>query len=284
LPPHDLSRDIITYLQQNNIDTSAIILSGERIGLYFLNVGSDMKSVATIYDRSGSSFATLSTGILDWEFILQDVSWFHFSAIASALSSSAAALCKEALEEVSKRNITISVDLNYRSLLWKYGMKPVDVMSGLIPYCNVIMGNIWSANILAGTQLDPDLLESATFEDYLLQAKATATELFAKNPCCNYVANTFRFHQDDQSVTYYGVLNTRTEQVFSPIYSTPTIIDKVGSGDCFMAGLIYGITNQHKLFDIISFAAAAAFGKLQEKGDITKNNIADIQRIVDQYI
>ena len=282
LPDNIISKDISDYLTQKKIDTSPIIYSGERIGLYYLKEGADMKSAENVFDRKYSSFSTLSTGVVNWDEILEDVSWFHFSAIAPAVSESAAALCAEALEAASKKNITISVDLNNRSLLWKYGKQPVDVMPGLVKYCNVVMGNIWAANTLLGIPVDEKINTETTQADYMAYASETAKSIFAVFPKCTWVANTFRFDQSQHSIRYYATLDTVEKQTVSPLFKTESIVDKVGSGDCFMAGLIYGISSQHQPAAIIGFAAAAAFGKLQEKGDATKNSIEQIQHILKQ--
>jgi 2-dehydro-3-deoxygluconokinase len=283
LPDNIISKDIKAYLDQKNIDTSPIIYSGERIGLYYLKEGADMKSEENVFDRKYSSFSTLSTGVVDWDKILQDVSWFHFSAIAPAVSASAAALCKEALEAASKKNITISVDLNHRSLLWKYGADPKDIMPDLVKYCNVVMGNIWSANTLLGIPVDETIHQNKTQKNYLQQAAKTSDHIFKRFATCNWVANTFRFDGNEHAIEYYAVLNTKNEQAVSPIFKTIKVVDKVGSGDCFMAGLIYGILSGHQPKNIIGLAAAAAFGKLQEKGDATKNSIQQIEKILAQH-
>lgn len=280
LPANIISKDITEYLEQKNIDTSPIIYSGERIGLYYLKEGADMKSPENVFDRKYSSFSTLETGKVDWDSILDNVSWFHFSAIAPAVSESAAALCAEVLAVAHKKNITISVDLNHRSLLWKYGKQPIDIMPNLVKYCDVIMGNIWSANTLLGVPIESDISSQSSQTDYLYHATNSANHIFQSFPKCKWVANTFRFDQSSTSITYYATLNTKANQSVSPIFKTESIVDKVGSGDCFMAGLIYGISSKHQSEDIIGFAAAAAFGKLQEKGDATKNDVENIYNIL----
>jgi 2-dehydro-3-deoxygluconokinase len=281
LPDNIISKDIREYLEQKNIDTSPVIYSGERIGLYYLKQGADMKSDENVFDRKYSSFSTLGTGVVDWDKILEDVCWFHFSAIAPAVSASAAALCAEALAAAHKKNITISVDLNNRALLWKYGKQPVEVMPELVTYCDVVMGNIWAANALLGIPVNETIHTNNTQASYLAHASETAKNIFNKFPQCKWVANTFRFDGVENNIKYYAALDTQDEQSVSPTFKTKTVVEKVGSGDCFMAGLIYGISSQHQPKSIISFAAAAAFGKLQELGDATKNNIALIQKILE---
>jgi 2-dehydro-3-deoxygluconokinase len=281
LPDNFITKDIINYLQQKNIDTSSIEFFGDRIGVYYLKEGADIKGASTVFDRKNSSFATLKTGIVNWDKVFEDISWFHFSAIAAAVSEEAASLCAEALEAASKRNITISVDLNYRALLWKYGKNPIEIMPNLVKYCDVVMGNIWAANTLLCIPVSDKINEESTQEDYVAHASQTAQEIFKQFPACKYVANTFRFDANGKDVHYYAALNTIDEQQVSPLFKTNTTVDKVGSGDCFMAGLIYGILKEHALNDVINFAAAAAFGKLQEKGDATNNSIQNIIAILE---
>jgi 2-dehydro-3-deoxygluconokinase len=232
-----------------------------------------------IYDRAGSSFASLRTGMIDWNTVLKGCSWFHFSAISPALNAQATEVCEEAVSIASGLGLTISVDLNYRSKLWKYGKQPVDVMPRLVKYCDVVMGNIWSAAELLGVTVDPGIHEKGTKEAYLAHATKTATGIRSLFPVCKTVANTFRF-DDGNGIKYYAALDIDEGQFVSPLLTTREVKDKVGSGDCFMAGLIYGLYKEHQPQDVIDFAAAAAFGKLQETGDATSQTIRAVQNIL----
>lgn len=283
LPNNQLSKDILLYLEHKGVDASAVAFGGDRMGIYYLSSGADMKSAQTIFDRKDSSFSLQPTGQLDWDDILKDVVWFHFSAIAPALSESAAKLCKEAVEEAFKRKIRISVDLNYRSLLWKYGKQPVEIMPDLVRSCEVIMGNIWSAHTLLGAPQINELPLGISSDEYRARATVLADYLYQQYPSCKWVANTFRFDSDAENVYYYATLNHADAQSISPVFRTGSIVDKVGSGDCFMAGLIYGIMQQHSMEEVVGFAAAAAFGKLLEPGDSTKNSIVQVQQILSDF-
>ena len=152
MPDHYLSHEMMEELQTKNIDVSAVHLSGNRIGVYYLPQGADLKNAGVIYDRAYSSFAELKPGMINWDKALEGCTWFHFSAISPALNENAAAVCKEALQAASAKGLTVSVDLNYRAKLWQYGKKPAEIMPGLVEYCHIIMGNLWSVESLLGIQ------------------------------------------------------------------------------------------------------------------------------------
>lgn len=278
LPDNFMSRHVLHYLEYKGIYTSSILFNGTRIGVYYLERGADLKG-SVIYDRDHSSFSGLKTGMIDWDKVLQDVSWFNFSAISPALNQNVADVCLEAVEAASKKGITISVDLNYRSRLWKYGKDPIEIMPGLVEHCDLIMGNIWSANTLLGTAIDNDIHDSASQKTYLAHAEKTAKEIIQKFPKCKAVANTFRFDSNKNDVLYYTALFKDNKLFVSPEFSCTGVIDRSGSGDCFMAGLIYGLYNNNESQDILNYATAAAFGKLQELGDATGQDALTISKI-----
>jgi 2-dehydro-3-deoxygluconokinase len=282
-PDNYLFNEINNELVKRNIDTRDIHVSGKRIGLYFLPQGADLKHAGVIYDRAHSSFGELKPGMINWGKLLDGVSWFHFSAISPGLNENIAAVCKEGLEAASQRNITISIDLNYRSLLWKYTRHPQEIMHGLVKHCDVVMGNIWSANTLLGIPIDENIHTKKDKNDYLAHAKQTSLAIMQQFPKCKTVANTFRFNHGEEDILYYGSLFHKNEQYDSFEFTANNIVDKVGSGDCFMAGLIYGLYNNQPPKNIINFAVAAAVGKFFEKGDATMQNIETIQSRVNEH-
>ena len=277
LPDNNLSAQVVRYLQKKGIDTSVINFSGERIGLYYLTVGQDLKNASLIYDRAGSSFSKLKTGSLDWDKILQGVGWFHFSAICPAISQNVADICLEAVEAASKKGITISVDLNYRSKLWQYGKTPLQVMPELVAHCDVVMGNIWASELMLGIDVIPGIHDAGQKDVYLQQSLKTSQRIIEQFPLCRAVANTFRFDASND-IKYYTTLYTDNQLYHSAEFETNQVADKAGSGDCFMAGLIYGFYNQLPLQETLDFATAAAFQKLFIKGDATGSTIADIKK------
>lgn len=278
LPDNFMSHHVIDYLEYKGIYTSSIVFAGNRIGLYYLERGADLKG-SMVYDREYSSFSELKTGMIDWDKVLKDVDWFNFSAISPALNQNVANVCLEALEAASKKGITISIDLNYRARLWKYGKKPIEIMPKLVEYCDVVMGNIWSANSLLGINVDEHIHENNSKEKYIAHAEKTSENILEQFPKVKTVANTFRFDKPGNDILYYTHLYHQEQHFQSPDFSCRGVVDRSGSGDCFMAGLIYGLYNQYPSQEILNYATAAAFGKLQEYGDSTGQDILSIKKM-----
>lgn len=280
IPQNAICEGINSYLQRRNIDTSAMLWTGERLGIYYLPKGKDLKNAGVIYDRANSSFANLKAGSIDWEEIFADVKWFHFSAICPAISQDIADLCQEAVIKAQEKGIFVSLDLNYRAKLWKYGKAPKEIMPKIAQYCNLIMGNIWAAHQMLGTQLDEKFRTSSSGyqeEDLLAQADRTSKEIISVNPICQYVANTFRFDHQSKGIKYYTTLFDKDSLIKSTEYTAEEILDKVGSGDCFMAGLIYGLYSNLSPKETLEFATLAAFDKLFIASDATTSTVEDIK-------
>lgn len=281
MPQNDVTGSILGYLKSKHIEIDNMLLQGERLGLYYLPKGKDLKHSGVIYDRANSSFSTLQPSQVDWEVVFEDVSWFHFSAICPALSQEVADICLEAVQEATRRGIFVSLDLNYRSKLWKYGKEPIAIMPELAEYADLIMGNVWAAQHMLGTALHPELRESqSTYPRALLleQARETSEELVSKFEKCAFVANTFRFDYLEKGIQYFTTIFGEGKLLQSDEYVASEIVDKVGSGDCFMAGLIYGLYKQIGLQDTLNFATAAAFDKLFIPSDATQSTVADIKK------
>lgn len=278
LPDNYLSKDITAALARQNIDIASVQFSGSRIGGYYLPQGADLKNAGVIYDREGSSFAALTTGMIDWDKVLEEVAWFHFSAICPAISLSVAEVCKEALAACAAKKITVSVDLNYRSKLWRYGKLPVEIMPGLVQYCTLVMGNIWAAENMLGIGFDEDVAVIDKKENYLRQSRVTSGKIMEQFPLCKTVANTFRF--GESSLEYYTTLYQQEQLYVSAPYKATGIKDKVGSGDCFMAGLVYGYYLGGQPQQILDYATAAAFQKLFITGDATTSTSNEVKAFI----
>ncbi|MFB9862840.1 PfkB family carbohydrate kinase [Rufibacter immobilis] len=283
LPENFLSEQLLEYLQERQIDISPVVMQGERIGLYYLPKGKDLKNAGVIYDRKGSAYADLTPGTIDWDAVFEGVSWFHFSAICPALNQSVADVCAEALQAAADRNIFVSLDLNYRAKLWKYGKEPLDIMPTLAFSCDLIMGNVWAANKMLGMPLQEDLVQDIDKDNLLQHATLTSEAILKEFPRCKMVANTFRFDHGPQGIRYFTTLYAQGELHVSQEYVVDTILDKVGSGDCFMAGLIYGLYHQRAPQETLEFATAAAFKKLFIESDATTSTVAEIEETIKAY-
>jgi 2-dehydro-3-deoxygluconokinase len=273
MPANFLAENIIGYLKKKNIDTSAIQFSGHRIGCFYLATGLDMKSAGVVYDRDNSSFASIQKGSIDWKVVLKDVHWFHFSAISASLTENATDVCTEALIAATELGIPISVDLNYRAKLWQYGKTPIEVMSHLVKYCSVLMGNLWAVEDMLGISSSISSSVGSSNEELVKAAHKSMTTLKEQFPLLNTMAYTFRLADN-----YFGVLNSENIFYNSSVYELKEVKNIVGTGDCFMAGLIYGIRHHHTPEEIINFAAAAAVGKLYELGDATEQSLEQIKK------
>jgi 2-dehydro-3-deoxygluconokinase len=273
MPSHFLTDAIINSLSKKNIDTSAIQFSGNRIGCFYLATGLDMKNAAVVYDRANSSFAEIKKGSIAWKEVLKDVHWFHFSAISAALTQNATDVCEEALIAATELGIPISVDLNYRAKLWQYGKTPIEVMTRLVKYCTVLMGNLWAIEDMLGIASSIQSSVGCSDEQLTIAANNSMLKLKEQYPMLNTMAYTFRL-----SETYFGIMFNKNNFYKSPTYNLNEVKNIVGTGDCFMAGLIYGIGQQHTPEEIINFAAAAAVGKLYELGDATEQSLEQIKK------
>jgi 2-dehydro-3-deoxygluconokinase len=275
LPDNYLTQQIIDYLQQKNIDTTAIQICGERIGTYYLPQGTDLKNAGVIYDRAYSSFSTLKKGMIDWNKVLKDCTWFHCSAISPALNKNIADACEEALQAAIALGLTISIDLNYRNKLWQYGIEPFTVMKKLLPYCHVVMGNLWATESLLG--IPSSIIESdGKSKDELIEsAGKSMLQIHQQYTNVQTIAYTFR-----QQNEYFAVIQDGGEKEVSKTFTLNNVKEKVGSGDCFMAGLIYGLQHNHLPTQIINFAAAAAVSKLGVIGDATNQTVQQINEFL----
>ncbi len=283
LPAGPVSTDILTFLQEKNINTSLVQFSGSRVGIMYVMHGSDSREGGVVYDRRYSSFGELLPGMVNWDEVLQGVGWFHFTAISPALSENTTAVCMEAVLAAKKLGLTVSIDLNHRPTLWKYGKTPVEVVPKLAAHCDIIMGNIWSANTLLGIPLHSNLIAENTRAAFLVHAEQTSIGIQQQFTNCKKVALTFRFNTPQGGIHYYGSLYTGSQLFASGDFTAPSIADKIGSGDCFMAALIFALRNGYAPEATVEFAAAAAFGKLQEKGDFTNHTTDNINNIIKHH-
>jgi 2-dehydro-3-deoxygluconokinase len=273
VPPNALAENALQALKDLGVDTSKTVLQGDRLGLYFLLSANGLTSGEVVYDRKYSAFSSLKPGVINWDEVLEGHTWFHWTALTPALNENMAAVCKEALVAARAKGLKISVDLNYRSRLWDYGKQPIDVMPDLVQYCDVIMGNIWAVNKMLGVSVDEKLDRQTGSELYCEHAGISAQEVFKNFPQCKHIAYTFRFMDNPKHNLFYGTYHTPEDNYCSEILETNAVVDRIGSGDAFMAGLIYGLSTSTDGQEIINKATSSGYKKLFVKGDFGDGSI-----------
>lgn len=267
LPENPLSDEILLCLNNLAVGTTHVLRVGDRLGSYILLSANGLTKGDVIYDRKYSAFSLLKAEDLDFDQLFARIDWFHWTALTPGLNMEWANLMELVLSEAARRGVTISVDLNYRNRLWQYGKEPIEIMPRLVAYCDVVMGNIWAANKMLGTFIDDTLDRYSASEAYRVLSKRSAREIFEKFPKVNHVANTFRFMDNPTHNYFYGLYHSRDTDAMSKIYETNEVVDRIGSGDAFMAGLIYSLRNGENPQQIIDIATGAGYHKLFVEGD-----------------
>ncbi|MFA9188161.1 sugar kinase [Flavobacterium sp. FBOR7N2.3] len=271
IPDNELGNCAIHEMRKLDVDCKNVMKGGDRLGIYFLETGTSTRASNVIYDRANSSMSTLKKGEFDWKEILKDATWFHWSGITPALSETAAEACLEAIKVAHELGLTISTDLNYRSKLWNYGKQPKDVMPEMLKYSNIILGDIDTANFMLGLdKVDPDYQKPETLP-------AVYDTVFKLCPELKFMATTLRYSVSASHQRIGGILYDGKEIFKAAVQDVTPVVDRVGSGDAFMGGLIYGL-NEEPLDKerALNFAVAACCLKHTIFGDynlITKNEI-----------
>lgn len=268
VPDNPLVQQTLASLASRGVDHTCCRFSGDRLGLYFLLSANGLTKGDVVYDRKFSSFSMLKPGDIDWDTVLEGCTWFHWTALTPALNEHMPQVCIEALRVAKRKGLIISVDLNYRNKLWNYGKAPIEVMPELVSYCDVVMGNIWAAHTMLGIPVDNALNRQTSQAIYFEHATQSAIQLFNQFPSCKHVAYTFRFMDNPSHNLFYGSYHTPTGNFLSETFETNEVIDRIGSGDAFMGGLIHALTTNKTTQDVIELATSAGFKKLFVKGDL----------------
>jgi 2-dehydro-3-deoxygluconokinase len=279
LPKNEIADSCIQYLRQFGVITNNIVRGGNRIGIYFLEMGSSVRSSKIIYDRAHSAIAEANFEDFDWNRIFEDVSWFHLTGITPAISQNLANICLEAVKIAKEKNVMVSCDLNYRSKLWKYGKEPKEIMPNLVKYCDIAIGNEEDAEKVLGIKaLDTDItsgkLEVANYR-YVVE------KIMKEYPNLKKIAITLRGSISASNNTWSAILYDGRKMYIGPQYNIEPIIDRVGGGDSFMGGLIYGlITYKEDLQTALNFAVAASCLKHTIFGDFNLVSIDEVLKLM----
>ena len=281
LPKNDIGDCALMELRKRGVNTQNIIFGGDRLGIYFLETGAVSRGSKVVYDRSNSAISEIQPGMIDWDKIFEGTEWFHWTGITPAISQSAADVCLEAVKVASAKGITISTDLNYRAKLWKYGVEPEEIMTELTSYCDIILGNEEDAEKHFG--IKPEGLDITT-QGHDVKAEAflsVCQQMMEKFPKAKKVITTLRGSISASHNTWAGVLYDGETMFQSPQYQITDIVDRVGGGDSFMGGLIYGLlTYPEDDQNALNFAVAASCLKHTIKGDANLVTVDEVEKLM----
>ena len=281
LPQNDIARACVMDLRKYGVDTSSIVYGGERLGIYFLETGAVARASKVVYDRAHSSIADIKPGMINWKEVLKDAGWFHWTGITPALSQGAADACLEAIRTANEMGVTVSCDLNYRKNLWKYGKTASEVMPLLVEGCDVLLGNEEDAEKVFG--IKPEGFDASQTEGEVDAAEfeSVCRQLQARFPRAKKVIITLRGSINANHNTWSGVLYDGKELFTAPTYNITHIVDRVGGGDSFMGGLIYGlISYPEDNRKALHFAVAASCLKHTIYGDFNQVTVEEVENLM----
>jgi len=277
LPENPLGDACIAELRKFGVDTGKIRRGKGRMGIYFLEAGANQLPSKVIYDREESAIALAKPDDMDWTQIFRDVSWFHISGITPAISASAMELSLESVKAAKKANVTVSCDLNYRKNLWKYGKQAKEVMCELAKFVDVAIANEEDVQKSLGITLDVDVNSGQLDRDKYRRLSDKVLEAY---PNIKMIAITLRESRSADWNGWSACLNDRSQFYVSKTYEIRDIIDRVGGGDSFAGGLIYGLNHCESKQDALEFAAAASCLKHSIIGDFNRVSVSDVEKLM----
>ena len=277
LPKNDIAECCIRELRYFGVDTKKIVRSEGRMGIYYLEGGANQLPSKVVYDRAYSSIALAKPGDIDWDKAFEGVDWFHITGITPAISESAMELSLEAVKEAKKRNITVSCDLNYRKNLWKYGKKASEVMRELAKYVDVAIAN--EEDVQKSLEITVDVnVESGELDRK--KYRALGNKVLESYPNMKCIAITLRESHSADWNGWAACLNDGKDFYVSKKYEIRDIIDRVGGGDSFAGGLIYGLNQYEDKQSALEFAVAASCLKHSVIGDFNRVSVSDVEKLM----
>ena len=278
LPANDLGDACIAYLRQYGVGVDKIVRGGERLGIYFLEMGAVQRGSKVVYDRAHSSIATIQRGMIDWQSALAGADWFHWTGITPAISAGAADVLLEGLQAAKALGLTISCDLNYRKNLWKWGKTQQEVMPALVEFCDVAIGNEEDAEKVLGIKApDADVIGGKVeAESY----RYVCDEMARQYPSLKSIAITLRGSVSASHNIWSAVLWTGGAFYTGLHYDITHIVDRVGGGDSFMGGLIYGLRTYDNPQQALDFAVSASCLKHTIFGDFNLVTVDEVQKLM----
>ncbi len=279
LPKNDIGDAAIKTLRSYNVGVDKIVYGGDRVGIYFLESGAISRGSKVVYDRAHSAIAEIEKGMIDWDKVFEGATWFHWTGITPAISQGACDVLEEAIAKANEKGITVSTDLNYRAKLWKYGKHVQEVMPKLVAGCDVVLGNEEDAEMALGIKPEGVDITGGHVEGkaYLSVSK----QIMKQFSRVKKVITTLRGSISASHNTWAGVLYDGKKLYESRQYDITHIVDRVGGGDSFMGGLIYGL-NAYEGDDqkALDFAVAASCLKHTIKGDFNLVTIDEVEKLM----
>jgi 2-dehydro-3-deoxygluconokinase len=278
LPNNDLGEACLASLRRYGVGTRHIVRGGDRLGIYYLETGASQRGSKVVYDRANSAAATIQPGTVDWKTVFEGAVWFHTTGITPAISGSAAEAAIEAARAAHEMGLTVSCDMNYRKNLWKWGKKASEVMPELFQWVDVAVGNEEDAHDVFGIKApDTDVTAGKVEAD---SYRYVCEKLVERFPNLKTVAITLRGSISASHNTWSGVLWHQGQFYTAPIYDIAHIVDRVGGGDSFVGGLIYGMQVYGDPQRALNFAVAASCLKHSILGDFTDVTVAEVEKLM----
>ena len=277
LPDNVIADECVKELRKFGVDTKRILRGEGRMGLYYVEPGANQMPSKVVYDRAYSAIALAKPGSIDWDKAYEDVDWFHITGITPAISETAMELAMESVVEAKKRGITVSCDLNYRKNLWKYGKKASEVMRELVKYVDVAIANEEDVQKTLDITVDVNV-ESGELDRS--KYKALGDKVLAAYPNLKMIAITLRESKSADSNGWAACLNDGGNFYESKRYMINDIVDRVGGGDSFAGGLIYGLNTYESRQQALEFAVAASCLKHSIVGDFNRVSVSDVEKLM----
>ena len=277
LPDNDIAASCIRELRGFGVDTSSIVKGKGRVGIYFLEAGANQRASKVIYDRENAAIAIAKKGDIDFKKAFSGAGWFHITGITPAVSASACELSLEAVKVAKEMGLTVSCDLNYRKNLWKYGKEAKEVMSELTKYVDVIIANEEDCQKSLGIENNAHV-ESGVLDTN--KYKELAEKVLGQYPNVAKIAITLRESKSANHNDWSACIYDRNEFYVSKKYEITNIVDRVGGGDSFAGGLIYGLNNYKTNKEALEFAVAASCLKHSIMGDFNRVSVSEVSSLM----
>ena len=272
-PDNAIGQAALQFLRKHGLDVSHINFGGDRLGLYFLETGAVSRASKIVYDRQHSAFAEIPDNCFDWETVLADAQWFHWSGVTPALSQTCADECLKAIQVANRLGITVSGDVYYRSNLWRYGKTPQQILPGLVAGSNIILANAGNMDDLFGIPQGLGLTDDQAFAD-------SCRRMMEKYPAIKKIVDTDRDSVSASHNRIMAMLWNGTDLVQTDFQDITHIVDRIGGGDAFLAGLVYGLLTYQDDQRALDFGICASALKHTIEGDVNLVSVAEVETLV----